>query len=96
MRRPNEPQRTCVGCRQRDNKKQMLRISAIGDRLTLDEEARLPGRGAYLHRRNRCITQFAHSKAARLSSLRYKIGRDERLKLVELIHTRLASAGALE
>lgn len=74
----------------------MLRIADRGDTLTLDEERRMPGRGAYLHYRNRCITDFVHSKAREFRSLKRKIGRNERLKLAELIHARLDSAGALE
>jgi predicted RNA-binding protein YlxR (DUF448 family) len=80
----------------RDSKDQMLRIVASGDTLTLDEEGRMPGRGAYLHDRNRCITEFVHSKARELRSLKRKVSRDQRLKLAELIRARLDSKAALE
>jgi predicted RNA-binding protein YlxR (DUF448 family) len=97
MQRPNEgPQRTCIGCRERDSKKHMLRIAVHEGTLTLDEEGQLPGRGAYLHYRNRCITSFGQSKAREVRSLKRTIMRDERRKLIELIHTRLASSAALE
>jgi predicted RNA-binding protein YlxR (DUF448 family) len=97
MQRPNEgPQRTCLGCRERDRKEHMLRIAVHQDTLKLDEEDRLPGRGAYLHYRNRCITSFGHGKARDVRSLKRMIGRDERRRLMELIHTRLASSAALE
>ena len=97
MWRPNDrPQRTCLGCRRRDSKDKMLRIVATGSGLTLDEEAKMPGRGAYLHRRNQCITEFVHSKVKELRSLRQKISRDQRLKLAELICARLDSGSALE
>ncbi len=97
MQRPNDgPIRTCVGCMGRDSKKQMLRIAASGDTLTLDEESRMPGRGAYLHYRNQCITEFVNSRARELRSLKRKISRDERLKLAERIRARLASTAALE
>ena len=97
MRRPNDRlQRTCIGCMERDRKEHMLRIVASGDTLTLDEDGRMPGRGAYLHYRNRCITSFDHNKARELRSLKRKISPDERHKLVELIHARLDSSAALE
>jgi uncharacterized protein len=97
MPKPSDgPQRTCVGCMERDSKKYMMRIAVSGDTLTLDEEDRMPGRGAYLHYRNRCITSFGHNKARELRSLKRKISPDERRKLVELIHARLDSSAALE
>lgn len=74
----------------------MLRIAVHEDTLTLDEEGRLPGRGAYLHYRNQCITNFGQNKTAEVRSLKRTISRDERRNLIELIHTRLASRAALE
>ena len=41
--------RTCVGCRERAVKSELLRIVAAGDEVVPDPLARLPGRGAYLH-----------------------------------------------
>jgi predicted RNA-binding protein YlxR (DUF448 family) len=97
MRRRNDkPQRTCIGCMECDSKEHMLRIAAHGDTLTLDEEGRLPGRGAYLHYRNRCITSFSLNKARELRSLKRRISPDERRGLAELIHARLDSRSALE
>lgn len=80
----------------RDSKQRMMRITAGEDSLTLDEEGRMPGRGAYLHYRSRCITDFVHNRIRELRSLRRKISLDERRRLVELIHTRLDSSAALE
>jgi predicted RNA-binding protein YlxR (DUF448 family) len=73
----------------RDSKKRMLRIAARGDTLTLDEEGRMPGRGAYLHHRNRCITDFVQNRARESRSLKRKLSLDERRNLAELIHARL-------
>jgi uncharacterized protein len=41
--------RTCVGCRERAAKSELLRIVAAGDEVVPDPLARLAGRGAYLH-----------------------------------------------
>ena len=53
--RPDKPAqgmpltRTCVGCRERAVKTSLLRLVAVGDNILPDPQARLPGRGAYLH-----------------------------------------------
>ncbi|MEU1630882.1 YlxR family protein [Streptomyces sp. NPDC020096] len=43
------PERTCMGCRKRAAKSDLLRIAAIEDECVLDPRGTLPGRGAYLH-----------------------------------------------
>src|SRR5579875_1045249 len=47
--------RTCVGCRERAVKSELLRIVAAGDEVVPDPLARLPGRGAYLHPDPGCL-----------------------------------------
>lgn len=51
--------RTCVGCRQRAAKRELLRVVA-GDRgagleVVPDPAGRAPGRGAHLHPTSRCL-----------------------------------------
>jgi predicted RNA-binding protein YlxR (DUF448 family) len=53
--RPPGPVRTCVGCRARAVKTDLLRVVADGDRLVPDPAGRLPGRGASVHRDPRCV-----------------------------------------
>ncbi|MGX1547542.1 YlxR family protein [Streptomyces adustus] len=43
------PERTCVGCRERAAKTDLLRIVAAGDACVPDPRGTLPGRGAYVH-----------------------------------------------
>jgi hypothetical protein len=45
-----EPERTCVGCRAKEQKGQLLRlaVSALGEVIP-DPRGVVPGRGAYLH-----------------------------------------------
>ncbi len=52
---PELTARTCVGCRSRADKSQLLRVVLREDACIPDERARLPGRGAYLHRDARCL-----------------------------------------
>src|SRR5262249_61931454 len=49
------PVRTCVGCRERAVKSSLLRLVVSGDDLIPDPQARLPGRGAYLHPSLECL-----------------------------------------
>lgn len=57
MRPTGEATRTCVGCRSRAEKSDLLRVvavvagpgSATAWRLAPDPRGRLPGRGAYVH-----------------------------------------------
>lgn len=53
------PMRTCIGCRQVAAKRELLRVVADGERVAMDGAARLPGRGAYVHRRTGCIEAAA-------------------------------------
>jgi predicted RNA-binding protein YlxR (DUF448 family) len=49
------PVRTCVVCRAARPRTELLRVVAVGSRLTADPSARLPGRGAYLCGRPECL-----------------------------------------
>ena len=44
------PQRTCIGCRRRDDPDRMLRLVRVGDLIVDGTRPRRAGRGAYLHR----------------------------------------------
>ncbi|WP_238148910.1 YlxR family protein [Serinicoccus sediminis] len=60
--------RTCVGCRRRDEQAALLRLVArLGDdgswTVVPDERRRLPGRGAYVHRRPGCVESAVARRA---------------------------------
>ncbi|MFI1357188.1 YlxR family protein [Streptomyces sp. NPDC020898] len=63
------PERTCVGCRERAAKKDLLRIVAIEGECVPDHRGTLPGRGAYVHPALICldlaIRRRAFSRALR-------------------------------
>jgi uncharacterized protein len=67
---PNPPVRTCVGCRVRAAKSDLLRVVGRGNEVLPDPQARLPGRGAYVHPSQTCFEQAqrrrAFSRALRL------------------------------
>ena len=57
MRR-HEPERTCVGCRGKAPKRELLRVARSRDGgVVVDPEFTSPGRGAYVHRDALCAEE---------------------------------------
>src|SRR5437764_10211915 len=52
---PARPQRTCVGCRARVAKADLLRLVVVDGSVTPDPAGRAPGRGAHLHPDPGCL-----------------------------------------
>jgi predicted RNA-binding protein YlxR (DUF448 family) len=49
------PQRTCVGCRSVDAKRQLVRVvRGAGGQVSVDPSGKAAGRGAYVHERRSC------------------------------------------
>ena len=66
------PQRTCVGCREVNAKRQLVRlVRTPAGRVEIDPSGKAAGRGAYLHDRRAC---WAHALDRRLL--------DQALKLI--------------
>ena len=78
-------ERTCIGCMKKDSKAAMVRIAVVESNVEADFAASAEGRGAYLHRTNECAVRFVNSKVREFRSLRRKIDRSERLRIVEAI-----------
>ena len=59
------PIRTCVGCRGRDSDSRLLRIvhDPLSAALSPDPRRKATGRGAWVHRDERCITTALDRKA---------------------------------
>ena len=55
--------RTCVACRKREARADLLRIALSDGRLVADDRAVLPGRGAWVHPTARCL-ELAVSRGA--------------------------------
>ncbi|WP_184984327.1 YlxR family protein [Sphaerisporangium rubeum] len=49
------PLRTCVGCRVRTVKSELLRLVVVEGAVVPDHQGRSPGRGAYVHPDPRCL-----------------------------------------
>ena len=71
------PVRTCIGCRTRAPKSEMVRIVWDGDagRLRWDRQGHRPGRGAWLHATAPCLEKAtkrkAFGRALRLSNVSF-------------------------
>ncbi|MFF9771023.1 YlxR family protein [Streptomyces sp. NPDC053086] len=57
------PERTCVGCRKRAAKNDLLRIVKTEDACVPDPRGTLPGRGAYVHPALVCLDQAVRRRA---------------------------------
>jgi predicted RNA-binding protein YlxR (DUF448 family) len=81
MKRP-EPERTCVGCRQKATKGSLVRIVRTADgKLRVDPTGKVPGRGAYVHRARECASVALH-KGALARTLKVALGAEEVASLV--------------
>ncbi|MFF2653651.1 YlxR family protein [Streptomyces sp. NPDC058045] len=69
--------RTCVGCRERAAKSDLLRVVVVeeGDACVPDLRGTLPGRGAYVHPRIVCL-DLAQRRRAFARALRVRVGLD--------------------
>lgn len=64
-------ERTCVGCRQRSERANLLRIVSKSNVLAFDQQKNMPGRGAWIHPSSDClalaIQRNAFGRALKLS-----------------------------
>jgi predicted RNA-binding protein YlxR (DUF448 family) len=58
-----EQVRTCVGCRQRETRKSLIRLVLVNSKVSVDEGKKLPGRGAWLHAKTECLQLALNRKA---------------------------------
>ncbi|NDZ83797.1 MULTISPECIES: YlxR family protein [unclassified Streptomyces] len=57
------PERTCVGCRERTAKSELLRIVVVEGKCAPDPRGTLPGRGAYVHPASVCLDLAVRRRA---------------------------------
>jgi predicted RNA-binding protein YlxR (DUF448 family) len=71
------PARTCVGCRTREAKPELLRVVRRPDgSVEVDRRGSAPGRGAYVHRDPACL-RLATSRGALARALRVTLAPDD-------------------
>lgn len=78
-RKKHKPQRTCVACREVENKQDLIRIVRTPEGVFVDPSGKLPGRGAYLHPRETCWEKGLDS--ALEAGLRTSLTEEDRKRL---------------
>jgi hypothetical protein len=58
-----EPERSCVGCRARAPKAELLRVARTPTGVRVDPLDAVPGRGAYIHRDAECVAAALNGSA---------------------------------
>jgi len=88
------PQRTCVGCREVQPKRKMVRVVRMAEGVQVDPTSKLAGRGAYLHDRRECWERGL--KGALAHALKTTLTSDDRARLEDFMNTLPAEAEAAE
>lgn len=78
---PREPERTCVACRGKAAKRDLLRVVRASDgAVKIDPTGKAPGRGAYVHREAACA-KVAIERSALARALRTGLNPDGAARL---------------
>lgn len=54
--------RTCIGCRKKDNKYNLIRIVSLEEGISIDKNQSAGGRGAYICRNEECLNKLIKNK----------------------------------
>ncbi len=77
MRSKHRPQRSCVVCRAKKDKRSLTRLVFAQDKLSVDESGKMHGRGAYLCAAAACWS-LAASRSPLSKALRRELSEDDR------------------
>lgn len=92
MGSPHTPERTCVGCRDRAPKRDLIRVVRAGaGAVALDATGAAPGRGAYVHADAGCMKE-ALGTGALVRALRTGVGADELGRLRDELQAKVGGA----
>ena len=83
-----DPERSCVGCRERAPKAELVRVARTPTGVRVDLHGSAPGRGAYVHRDIACAAA-ALRKGAFASALRTGLAEEELARLKDQIEEAL-------
>lgn len=79
------PKRTCVGCREVQSKRSLIRIVRSPDGIYIDLTGKMAGRGAYLHDRRDCWERGLSGALA--NALKTELSDEDRQRLMDFIPT---------
>jgi uncharacterized protein len=82
-KRKHVPQRTCVGCREVNAKRALIRVVRRPEGIMIDPTGKLAGRGAYLHDRRSCWE--CGLKGALAHALKTELSQQDRETLLAFI-----------
>jgi predicted RNA-binding protein YlxR (DUF448 family) len=71
------PIRTCLGCGQQRPKGELVRVCVQDGVLTIDDRARLSGRGGYLCRQQECVNRLIKKRGRLSAALRASLPREK-------------------
>ena len=77
------PQRTCIVCRDKKDKRDLIRLVLMESRLEVDMSGKMNGRGAYLCHNPNCWERAA-STSILTQALRTEISEDDRMYLRQM------------
>lgn len=80
-----EPVRTCLGCRGRENKADLIRLVRGDGAILVDVRQTAPGRGGYLHRKPECWEQALRRRALSRSLGVADVDRDTLLSRLQAV-----------
>jgi predicted RNA-binding protein YlxR (DUF448 family) len=76
----HEPERSCVGCRKRATKAELVRVARTPEGVRMDPHGTAPGRGAYVHPDPACVAE-ALRKGVLAGALRTGLAKEELARL---------------
>lgn len=79
----HRPQRTCVVCRAKKDKRGLTRLVIADAKLRIDESGKMNGRGAYLCGRPECW-ELAAARPLMGKALRVELSHDDRIYLRQM------------
>lgn len=82
--RKHMPTRMCVVCRQKSDKRALIRVVKSGDGVVIDPGGKMNGRGAYLCE-NRSCWERAMSGDVLSKALRTQISAEDRKRLLQAL-----------
>lgn len=59
--------RTCVGCRNKDNKYDLIRFTISNNNIIVDVNQKAQGRGAYICKKEECLNRVLKNKGLKLN-----------------------------
>lgn len=67
MSSPHSPERSCIVCREKKEKKDLFRLGEIGEKLIFDQDQKEQCRGKYVCKTRECLQKLSKHKKVKIS-----------------------------